>query len=117
MADDRRDELRTTARMAGWTGWLIDASGEAPLGMFCFIPYTGDLHDGSFAVVDGLDYVGLVAPGPVHGIVHPDGQAAVDAWEQAQRPYLDALELRMMAMEMREHDSELSGDDEETTPA
>lgn len=55
--------------------WVLDVSMSPPV----WIPIENRGTDDE-TLVTGLNYMGEKPPGKVVGIVHPDGQDAVDRW-------------------------------------
>jgi hypothetical protein len=68
--------------------WVLDATlaGDGPPWPFC--PLEGD-PEGEFTVVEGLTLVTDRPPGEFVGVVHAEGQEAVEAWMEVHG---DALE-------------------------
>jgi len=61
-----------------WDEWLVDVT----FGSLCFVPIerTGP-DDDDFNIVFGMNYVADEPPsGKVIGIIHEDGQEAVEQW-------------------------------------
>ena len=59
------------------TQWVADVSGD----LVVFYPIDGDF-DGEFCLIVGMAFVSDEPPpdGRLVGIVHPDGQEAVEEW-------------------------------------
>ena len=64
-----------------WKEWLLDATLGVRDGLACFVPYESDTNE----IVVGMNMLSSRAPGRLVGVIHADGQAAVDAW-CAQHP-------------------------------
>lgn len=75
-----------------WNECVIDASMGCRDGLFTFCPIEGDLA-GEFTVVTGMNYIGKAPHGTMKlvGIVHPDGQDAVDKFCREYEPELTTL--------------------------
>lgn len=75
-----------------WNDCVIDASMGCKDGLFTFCPIEGDLA-GKFTVVTGMNYLSTAPPGTMKlvGIVHPDGQEAVDRFCREHEPELMSL--------------------------
>ena len=58
--------------------WLLDASAVGvEKGIWTFVPYEPDTGD----IIFGMNYMGKKPPGgDVVGVIHVDGQDAVDKW-------------------------------------
>lgn len=55
-----------------WREWLLDVSFEYP----CFVPYERDTDQ----VVVGMNMLSARCPGELVGVMHSDGQDAVEKW-------------------------------------
>ena len=55
--------------------WVIDLSISAPEGAVCFIPY-----EPPDMFITGMNVVSDKCPGNLVGVMHPDGQDAVEKW-------------------------------------
>jgi len=55
-----------------WQEWLLDVSFEVP----CFVPY--DRVTGQ--VIAGMNMLSARCPGELVGVIHVDGQDAVEKW-------------------------------------
>lgn len=79
-----------------WENWVIDATmptlKDAP-GAFTFIPVEGELGSGKETYVVGMNYISTEPPddGNLVGIIHEDGQEAVDAFCRQQAEHLGPL--------------------------
>ena len=60
---------------------------------FPFCPIVGDPH-GDFEVLAGLTVVTDTPPGPLVGIIHPDGHEAARDWCDAHMAELEELAAR-----------------------
>jgi hypothetical protein len=67
--------------------WVIDATMGYP---FCFCPVRGDLH-GEFEIVTGLNMIAAKLPGKLVGVVHADGQQAVDEFCEKYKAELSVV--------------------------
>jgi hypothetical protein len=78
--------------MGIWKECVIDASMGCSDGMFCFCPIEGDIA-GEFAIVTGMNYISKAPHGTMKlvGIVHPDGNEAVERFCHERKPELEAL--------------------------
>jgi len=67
--------------MLGAGGWVIDAAMSYD-GMFCMVPYKGDLASPDCELIVGMNLLVSAeeAKAMARGIIHQDGQAAVDAF-------------------------------------
>jgi hypothetical protein len=61
----------------GWTHWALDATLGEPLG---FVPVEIDDAGRVEAIVWGMTYITDTPPGKLIGVVHQNGQDAVEAW-------------------------------------
>ena len=63
------------AEMTNWKEWVLDITlGTEP--MPCFCPYERDED----AIVFGMNLITERCPGELVGVVHMDGEKAVDRW-------------------------------------
>lgn len=61
--------------------WVIDATMGCRKGLFCFCQVVGDLDNGNFSVVTGMNYISSKRPPNgefIRVIVHADGQQAAE---------------------------------------
>jgi hypothetical protein len=86
-----------------WTECVLDASMGCRDGMFIFCPIEGNI-DGEFTVVTGMNFGSAEPPKGMKmvAIVHPDGQAAVEAFCELYKDALEALKNRIV--ERSDHD-------------
>ena len=56
--------------MSNFTEWLLDVSFDYP----CFVPYKDD------AIVFGMNVMANKSPAKLVGVIHSEGQDAVEAW-------------------------------------
>ena len=61
-----------------WPEWVIDA-GFCRDGLLCFCPIENAGTDEE-SIVFGFSHLGDKCPGKLVGVVHEDGQEAVEAW-------------------------------------
>jgi hypothetical protein len=75
-----------------WNECVIDASMGCKDGVFCFCPIEGDIT-GEFTIVTGMNYISKAPHGSMRlvGIVHPDGNEAVERFCQHYEPELESL--------------------------
>ena len=78
--------------MSLWNECVIDASMGCINGMFCFCPIEGNIT-GEFTLITGMNYLGKAPHGSMKlvGIVHPDGNKAVERFCREHEPELEAL--------------------------
>lgn len=68
-----------------WDNWVMDATMCGDDGLLCFCPVNGDPDSDEFVVVTGMNHLSSEPPPQCKrlvGIVHEDGQAAVEAWAE-----------------------------------
>lgn len=65
-----------------WTECVIDATIATPSGAFCFCPIEGDITTADYKIVSGMNVISDKPPDGwrLRGVVHEDGQAAVEAF-------------------------------------
>ena len=82
----------------GPTECVLDAAIGYRGGAFCFCPIEGDV-DGEYTVITGMMYVDEKPPEHLKlvGIVHDDGQEAVERFCAEHKAELEALKRRIAA--------------------
>lgn len=75
--------------------YVLDATLSPHDGLFCFCPVEGDLQ-GDYQIVTGLNYLSTEPPptGYLAGVIHEDGQAAVEKWCEQHRTELEKMPTR-----------------------
>lgn len=77
-----------------WNDWVIDATMDNGDGLLCFIPVEGIDTDNP-VFVTGMNYLTDVKgfdKGKIRGVIHADGQAAVEKWCKEHPEIQEALE-------------------------
>lgn len=78
--------------------WVIDATMGIHDGMFCFCPIEFGANGEVSAIVTGMNFIGGEPPrGKCIGVIHEDGQDAVDAFCAEHRAEVDAFFERQSA--------------------
>lgn len=81
-----------------WANWVIDATHyrEGDKGLVCFVPIEniGLFNETLVLGMNILSDVGHFEHGNIVGIVHLDGQGAVDKWCEAHPEVLLAIKRR-----------------------
>lgn len=70
-----------------WKNWVLDGTFGWPA-PFC--PIEGDIN-GEFSVVVGMNVLATTPPGKMVGIVHADGQEAVEAFCRKHKTEIDKI--------------------------
>ena len=68
--------------------WVLDATLSSPKG-WCYVPVEGDIGSGNETFVTGLNSIhppNVKPDHPVLGVIHEDGQQAVEAWLKGTWP-------------------------------
>lgn len=74
-----------------WTQWVVDVTLWEEGGLYCFVPLEGD-PQGEHTLVVGMNFLTDRVPGgKLVGVVHMDGQEAVDEWCAAHETELAEL--------------------------
>lgn len=68
-----------------YEGWVLDATLDDGSGLHCFCPVEGD------DIVTGMNLLTDVPPGPLVGVIHADGQEAVEAWCEEHADMVDRI--------------------------
>lgn len=68
-----------------WKEWVIDASMSAPEGCACFVPY--EREEDTFVL--GMNLISDRCPGELLGVIHANGQEAVEEWCKANPDWHD----------------------------
>ena len=79
-----------------WDTWVIDATFGVPgSGAFWFIPIEGELGSPDCKYVIGMSYGGDIPPhdGKCVGIIHENGQAAVEAFYEQHKADLSRFDF------------------------
>lgn len=76
-----------------YDNWILDAGMSPGNGMFCFCPVELDDDGQITTVVTGLNMLSGQPPssGVLIGVIHEDGQEAVEAFCEANREDIDRL--------------------------
>lgn len=79
-----------------WTEYVIDATMGIRDGLLCFCPVERATNGEVENIVTGMNYLSDAPPndGKLIGVVHADGQPAVEAWCEANKALLDRLFAR-----------------------
>ena len=76
-----------------WDKWVLDASASNEKWL-CFCPVEGDLN-ADYQILTGISTLSDSVPnGKLVGVIHSDGQEAVEAFCEKHRDLLDALKNR-----------------------
>lgn len=77
-----------------FSNWVLDATIATPAGTFCFCPIEGDL-EGDFKIVTGMNLISDKPNGDLLGIVHENGQQAVEQWCAEHAEELEQLKATL----------------------
>lgn len=73
----------------GWEQWVVDVTLDKGEGIYCFCPIEGEIGEGEYSIVFGMDILSPIPPGKLVGVIHADGDEAVTQWCETNKNILE----------------------------